>query len=193
MSVFANPRSIGVLAASISKVVSTSSEIFPCVSKIRGRKSSSRAVAAARYFSLFFALRTLLAHKCAWPLCFKTEGAQGLTTVMCLNRFMNSWVEDNVGLESLLGVLVGQTRVLARSYTMKASERHETTLQHVVSREFFLAIDGVLNVKFWSAWTAALVRHVREGLSSCVRHREAHLFVSASKLLRQWVRLPEQS
>ena len=112
---------------------------------------------------------------------------------VCLNRFMNSWVEDNVGLESLLGVLVGQTRVLARSYTMQASERHETTLQHVVSREFFLAIDGVFNVKFWFAWTAALVRHVREGLSSCVRHREAHLFVSESKLLRQWVRLPEQS
>ena len=106
---------------------------------------------------------------------------------------MNSWVEDNVWLESLLGVLLDQTRVLARSYTMQASERHETTLQHVVSREFFLAVDGVLNVKFWSAWTTALVRHVREGLSSCVRHREAHLFVSESKLLRQRVHLPKQS
>ena len=106
---------------------------------------------------------------------------------------MNSRVEDNVGLESLLGVLVGQTRVLARGYTMQASERHETTLQHVVSRELLLAIDGVLNGELWFAWTTALVRHVRKGLSSRVRHREAHLFVGESKLLRKRVRIPKQS
>jgi hypothetical protein len=43
---------------------------------------------------------------------------------------MNSRVENHVGLEFLLGVLVGQTRVLSRRHTVQASKADKATLQH---------------------------------------------------------------
>ena len=110
-----------------------------------------------------------------------------------LNRFVNPRVEDDVGLEFLLSVLVIQTRVLSRRHSEQPSEAHKATLQHVVPCEFLRAVDGVFDSEWGSARTAASLWHVWERLSGRVRHREAHLLVGESKLLCQGVRLPEQS
>src|SRR6188508_1699883 len=97
----------------MSSVTSTSSEIFPCVSKIRGRNSSPRAVALWRYFSRFFALRSLVADRCARLLRLSGGRTRVNHRNVGLNRFVNPRVEDDVGLEFLLSVLVIQTRVLS--------------------------------------------------------------------------------
>ena len=89
-----------------------------------------------------------------------------------LDRFVSSRVEDDVRLESLLGFLAAQTRVLPRRHTVQASEAHEAALQHVVPRQFLRAVDGVFDSKSGPARATALCGHVRQALSSRVRHRE---------------------
>ena len=126
----------------MSRVRSTSSEILPCVSKIRGRNSSPRCF-------LEVLLSLLRPPFVGSPLVCKSALLQyvGCTRVdysnVGLDRFVSSRVEDDVRLESLLGFLAAQTRVLPRRHTVQASEAHEAALQHVVPRQFLRAVDGV--------------------------------------------------
>ena len=87
-----------------------------------------------------------------------------------LYGFMNSRVENHVGLEFLLGVLVGQTRVLSRRHTVQASKADKATLQHVVPCKLLRAADGVFEGEWGIVRTVAALRHVRNPLSSSVRH-----------------------
>ena len=110
-----------------------------------------------------------------------------------LDRFVSSRVEDDARLECLLGFLAAQTRVLPRRHTVQASEAHEAALQHVVPCQFLRAVDGVFDSKSGPARATALCGHVRQALSSRVRHREANVLVAEREVLRQGVRFPEQS
>ena len=80
---------------------------------------------------------------------------------------------------------LAQTRVLPRRHTVQASEAHEAALQHVVPRQFLRAVDGVFDSKSGPARATALCGHVRQALSSRVRHREANVLVAEREVLRQ--------